>query len=161
MQVPSPSRCSATRADGRACTAWATKTGFCAGHSGLGVAADPSESGFKGADTRRENAAKRRLHAERREMTLAEALAEKAAEERDALVEALFGPVLSDQTSPMEKHRASIAILERMLGKPKEPAVVETTEEELPLEVLVEMWKEQKRQQQAGTAEVPHDVDPA
>lgn len=94
-------------------------------------------------------------------MTLAEALAEKAAEERDALVEALFGPVLSDQTSPMEKHRASIAILERMLGKPKEPAVVETTEEELPLEVLVEMWKEQKRQQQAGTAEVPHDVDPA
>src|SRR5215471_13885224 len=113
-----PVRCGETRSDGQPCTAWATASGLCAGHSGLGVAADPSESGFKGAETRRENAAKRRLHAERREMSLAEALAEKAAEERDALVEALFGPVLYDQTSPMEKHRASIAILERMLGKP-------------------------------------------
>jgi hypothetical protein len=52
----------------------------------------------------------------------------------------------------MEKHRASIAILERMLGKPKEPAVAESREEELPLETLVEMWREMKAQREAGTA---------
>ena len=62
-------------------------------------------------------------------MTLADALAEKAAEERDALVEALFGPVLSKETSEMEKHRAAIAILERMLGKPREGAIVEAADE--------------------------------
>ena len=79
-------------------------------------------------------------------MTLAEALAERAAAERDALAEALFGPVLSEETSEMEKHRAAIAILERMLGKPREGAIVEAEPEaEIPLETLVALWEREVR----------------
>src|SRR5262245_54352616 len=45
IQGNSPAlRRSATRADGQTCGAWATTTGYCAGHSGKGLVAGPSDA---------------------------------------------------------------------------------------------------------------------
>jgi hypothetical protein len=146
MQLPSDDergarRCLATRADGEPCGAFATRTGFCAGHSGVGLARNPSAAGEKCAEARRENRAERRVHAERRRMTLVEALAERAAEKRDVLVDAMFAAVEDEKLPTMQRQAAARVVIERLLGRPSEPLVNEASEhEEVPLETLVALW---------------------
>jgi hypothetical protein len=133
-------RCAGTTRDGAPCTAWATATGYCAGHSGFGIGRDPRAAGAKGAESRRRNRDRRQLHAERRNMTLKEALRERAAEERDALVDALFAPLVEPGTDVMTRHRAAVTILERMIGRPREALAVEEPLPELTIEQLIEIW---------------------
>jgi hypothetical protein len=134
-------RCAGTRRDGAPCTAWATATGYCAGHSGFGIGRDPRAAGMQGAASRRARREQRRLHAERRDMTLQEALRERAATERGALVDALFGPLTDPEAGVMTKHRAAVTIIERMIGKPREALAAEEPVPDLTIAELIEVWR--------------------
>jgi hypothetical protein len=73
-------------------------------------------------------------------MTLQEALRERAAEERDALVDALFGPLNDPGAGVIVKHRAAVTIIERMIGKPREALAVEDSVPQLSIEDLIAIW---------------------
>jgi hypothetical protein len=76
-------------------------------------------------------------------MTLQEALRERAAEERDALVEALFAPLTDPRAAVMTKHRAAVTIIERLIGKPREALAVNEPMATLTLEQLADVWARQ------------------
>jgi hypothetical protein len=142
MQVSESSRqrCSGTRKDGQPCDARAIDAGLCAAHSGRAFGGDPTAAARLSAEARRVNRERRRKHAERRDMTLAEALRERAAQERDALVDALFAPL--SQSDPITAHKAAVTILERMLGRPAEGLAVEQPEpeREMTRDDLIQAW---------------------
>jgi ABC-type branched-subunit amino acid transport system substrate-binding protein len=71
---------------------------------------------------------------------------ERTAAERKALVDALFAPLSDADVGSMARQAAARTILERLLGKPTGQIAQEDQPEELPLETLVEMWREMKRQ---------------
>lgn len=53
--------CTETKTDGTPCNAYATKTGKCAGHSNLGVSANPTANQAKSAEAMRQKAEQRKL----------------------------------------------------------------------------------------------------
>ena len=109
-------RCTATKANGQPCGAYATKTGKCAGHSRLGFAADPSTFAKLG---NRRSAEVRQEKAEQRRKTYLDILAEEL--ENDALqnVEAMR------KAASEGDWRALETWVTRVHGKPVER--VETT----------------------------------
>jgi hypothetical protein len=62
-------------------------------------------------------------------------------------VDALFAPLSDTDVGSMARQAAARTILERLLGKPTEQIAQEEQPEELPLEVLVEMWRDMKAEQ--------------
>ena len=103
---PDPRRCSEVKADGSACKGWATASGKCAGHSGLGFASDPIAANVKAAEVRRER------HEAGKGATL-------AALERE-LTKHLPGIAANWAKQAQSDHRAAETLLARLYGKPTE-----------------------------------------
>lgn len=137
-----------TKSGSRCRTTVGLVDGLCATHRGL---VDHRAAAARQHALREEREAAKRREAARSKMTLKEALLERAAEERDAIVDALFAPLSDEDLSPMARQSAARTVLERILGKPGEIAPDEQPADDLPLEVLVEMWREGKRAEAAGT----------
>ena len=120
-------RCSATTRAGKPCPAWALRTGDkCAGHSQLGLAADPAAASARSQRAR--EAARKREHERRRRqgMTLQEAGQEALHEHRDAVIQALFAPILAEETAPRARQEAALRVWERFYGTPLQRAETET-----------------------------------
>jgi hypothetical protein len=113
-------RCRHPRNDGTPCRAFATSSGLCAGHSGLGAVANPRESQRRSAQARRQAREHSREDARRQELSLRDALRERATAERDAILDALFAPLADPEATAQDKHHAALRILERLLGRPSE-----------------------------------------
>lgn len=116
-------KCSETRTDGEPCNAWATSTGKCAGHSGLGIGADPAALGLRGHASRSRNAAKRRESLLERISRLTE---EKASQITDAYLQAGAGG----------DWRALEALITRVHGKPVERVSVEAPTDPLGVQAM-------------------------
>jgi hypothetical protein len=113
-------QCEFTRPDGTRCRAYATRSGLCAGHSGLGAVANPRESQRRSAQARRQTREQSQEDARRKDLSLRDALRERATAERDAILDALFAPLDDPEASAQDKHHAALRILERLLGRPSE-----------------------------------------
>jgi hypothetical protein len=112
---PPRQRCSATKATGSRCGAWAVQKsdvenpkGLCSGHLGLGLAKAPKSYGRLGADARRRSREKALLHAEGEE---ALAVLREALEDgrfTDPILEAQARQLLDRKTlSALEAKRAT------------------------------------------------------
>ncbi len=113
--APKPEhRCEHHYEDGSQCRGTKTRTGKCAGHSRLGIAANPSANADKANETRREKA--REVAA--RPKTLKEALQARL-EARAADVTAKYeGIALDGTSSPDTALRALEQWISRVYGKP-------------------------------------------
>lgn len=101
-------KCSETKHDGTPCKAWAiAATGKCAGHSKLGLAANPSASADKAN-------AVRRAKGERRRMTAIDVLHEKLEQQADVLINAAL------QAASEGDWRATAWLYDRTYGRPTE-----------------------------------------
>lgn len=110
-------RCSETKKSGEPCGAWAVNGGtLCAGHAGLGIAADPHAYASDGA---RAKAANARDRAALRKETLLERLAR--------LLEEQAGEIVAEYRAAGKSGdwRATEALITRVHGKPVERVQVE------------------------------------
>jgi hypothetical protein len=138
-------RCRGTRRDGEPCRAAATRTGYCAAHSGLGWAASSEAArAAQRASMRayRANAAKRRQAEEQKKRSLASSLRARAVEHREAILDVLFAPIFDESLTPKVRQEAALKIWERAFGRPgQSPAIPEGHEiEDMTIDELVEAW---------------------
>lgn len=100
-------RCTETKTNGEPCTAFATRTGKCAGHSNLGISANPVANQAKSAEARREQA-------KQRKKTLLELLNDRLEAKAEAIAAAYDRAVDNDDMRSIE------AWITRVHGKPIE-----------------------------------------
>lgn len=132
-------RCGATKADGSPCRAFALRgRDICAGHAGLGLAANPGEAGRVGAAKSAEVRAER---AEIRKRGIKQALADAVEKEYLDDILAAYGRGLTDPDAAVAV-RSAEAILSRVYGKPKE--LIETLERPAELAAVAEMTREER-----------------
>lgn len=145
---PAERRCTATSTrTGERCTAYVPRGAEglpdrrCAGHSGLGIAANPQAFGTVGAQASAEARSRR---AERRKTTFQSALEAEAVEHAEALAATIRALALDPQNAPSERLAAAKLLVERAHGKAVQPTEDRTAQsvDDLSLEDLVAIWRE-------------------
>lgn len=131
-------RCNATTKSGEQCKAYPHKDGKCYYHADPDT---PRRLQVLALESRERNIAEKRRQEQERAMSLQEALLRRAADERDSLVNALFAPLSGDDR---DAHRAAVAILERLLGRPTQEMTVNTSNQPMELEDLVALWAQEQ-----------------
>lgn len=120
----SPPRCSELRRDGQPCQAFATSSGKCAGHSKLGMAADPQAYAAKGAAAtnaqRRQRANKRRKDQELARMTPKQRLDQLALDQQSEVDAAFKDAIRTGSLEDLRRAQASELLLSRVYGRPTE-----------------------------------------
>lgn len=113
-------RCPETKKNGEPCTAWATYTGKCAGHSHLGVSADPVANQARATEAKRAASERKRKAAELAAMTPKQKL-ERLAHDQYTQVEAAFKDAIdSGSLEDLRRAQASELLLSRVYGRPTE-----------------------------------------
>lgn len=145
--------------------------GLCSIHRGLidHRAAQRAQKAAQAA-ARADQQATLRNEATRNQMTLKQRLAARAAEEAEAIVDALFAPLhdmdLLDEegklvragAGTMEKQRAAQGILDRLIGRPGEGlGAVEQAPEPRTLEEIVGAWMAADAAHEVGQVPPPLD----
>lgn len=143
-----PRRCHYVYPDGRTCLGWRTQTGYCGGHSRIGIAANPSESAKRANESRKIRHRERAERKRRDNLTLKEALAARAADERDRIIEALFAGL--DADSPRERQRAAELIVTRILGRPNVAIEQPADLPDITVESLVALWNSPESESDTG-----------
>lgn len=139
---PDDRKCTHVREDGTRCKGWRMKdhpAGLCAGHAGIGVAADPAEAARLSAESRREQAETR---TEARKRTLKDMLAERLEEQADAIATRLTAIIANGDDS--DALRAIENWMSRVYGRPTERVEATVVEPESVAE-LRRMSSEERR----------------
>jgi hypothetical protein len=112
-----PRRCEHFSRDGRRCKGWKVRgSSYCAGHSGLGVAASPKAA----AAAARQSAVVRQEKAQVAKRRAVDVYREAVEEHAEAFVRARL-VIINDPTAPAgDRLRAMEQLESRALGKPKE-----------------------------------------
>jgi hypothetical protein len=140
LPVSGASRCAAVKADGTPCRAFALRDGdLCAGHAGIGLAANPREAGLKGCARSAEVRAER---AEIRKRGVRQVLAEAVEEEFLPAIKRAYGRGL-ESDDPSIAVRSAEALLSRVYGKPKE-TIVDNREVPADFQAVRDMTSEQR-----------------
>lgn len=110
-EAPPKAKCTATKANGEPCGAWATTTGKCAGHSRLGWAADPTANAKVAS---RVSAQARADRVELRKLSFLDLVAKRVEERAERYLE------VYENAGAEGDWRAIDALVTRVHGKPIE-----------------------------------------
>ena len=124
---PDARRCQGEGRDGERCKAYAVRgQSLCAGHAGLGIAADPAAAQAASVRVRKEQAEDRQHVAEKAQRTVKQALAGLAEELVEELKGAYRAALRSGSADDLRRAQAAEYLLSRVYGKPAQPTRDET-----------------------------------
>lgn len=129
---------------GQQCKGWrVTGSAYCAGHSGLGLAASPeaAKAAAEASAASRQGEAQERSEARKR--SLADVLAARLEARADEIVERLLS--IAEHGGDSEALRAISAMLDRVYGRPTEHVKHETIDVPDEIDELRRMTPEQRR----------------